>query len=117
MDVQVEPEIAFCVVEDVRPGLLIRVNFGILAGREATPAEIDELARLLRPDLGEVSIVAETRHEIGRGVEAAVHQVRIELDADALPADEDARTELCGKIVDRADFWARLCAAERHAEL
>src|SRR4051812_4472500 len=114
---QVEPEIAFCVVEDVRPGLLIRVNFGILAGREATPAEIDELARLLRPDLGEVSIVSETRHEIGRGVEAAVHQVRIELDAAALPAGDDAREELCSTIVDRADLWARLCAAARHSDV
>jgi hypothetical protein len=115
--VQVEPDIAFCAVDDARPGLVVRVNFGIVAGREATPAEIDELARLLRPEVGEVSIVAETRHAIGRGVEAAVHQVRVELDEEVMPADDEARSELCSRIVERADFWARLCAAERHADV
>jgi hypothetical protein len=114
--VQVEPEIAFCVLEDAQPGLVVRVNFGILAGREATPAEIDELARLLGPDLGELSIVAESRHEIGNGVEAAVHQVRIEVEDEALPAGA-SREELCDRMVERAGFWARMCAAERHTEL
>jgi hypothetical protein len=114
--VQVEPEIAFCHVDAAAPGLEVLVNFGIYAGREATAAEIDELARLLRPELGEVSIVSETRHEIGRAVEAEVHQVRIEVTAAALPADEDGRDEFSGRIVETASFWARMCAAERHAE-
>ena len=36
--------IAFATRTFEPPGLEIRVNFGVFAGREATPAEIDELA-------------------------------------------------------------------------
>jgi hypothetical protein len=109
--VQVEPDIAFRA-ESASPAIAVLVNFGIYAGREATGAEIDELARLLRPEIGEVSIVSEMRHEIGRGVEAEVHQVRIEV----APGDEPA-DELAARIVETASFWARMCAAERHAEV
>ena len=42
----------------------LRINFGVFAGRSATPAEIDELARLLLPELGDVTIVAEDRREL-----------------------------------------------------
>ncbi len=34
--------------------LEIRVNFGVFAGREATAAELDELAHALRPAVGEM---------------------------------------------------------------
>ena len=37
----------------------LRINFGVFAGRSATGAEIDELARKLLPELGDVTIVAE----------------------------------------------------------
>src|SRR5918911_5477914 len=80
-----EPEIAFVTRTHEPPGLEIRVNFGVFAGRQATPAEIDELARELLPDVGEVSIVAEERHEISEHVEAALHQVRIEVSESRIP--------------------------------
>ncbi|MDQ4095691.1 MAG: hypothetical protein M3174_05765, partial [Actinomycetota bacterium] len=57
------PPIAFATSPD-RPALEIRVNFGVFAGRDATPAELDELARALLAEVGEVSIVAEQRHEV-----------------------------------------------------
>ena len=38
---------AFAVREHDPPALEVRVNFGLLAGRAATPAEIDRLADLL----------------------------------------------------------------------
>ena len=42
-----EPSIAFRVHEHDGPALEVRVNFGVFAGRNATQAEIDDLARLL----------------------------------------------------------------------
>ena len=59
---KLEPAIAFVSEISEPPGLEIRVNFGVFAGREATPAEVDELAKALVPEVGEVSIVAEQRH-------------------------------------------------------
>ena len=61
------------------PALEIRVNFGLFASREATPAEIDELAVPLRELVPAFAIVAEDRHEFADSAEAAVHQVVIEV--------------------------------------
>jgi hypothetical protein len=95
----------------------VRVNFGVFAGRRATPAEIDELAKTLLPKVGEVSIVAEERHEIGEASEASLNQIRIEVSPEHLPDDEHELDELCGRLVESAERWAHDCIAERHAEI
>jgi hypothetical protein len=113
----VEPELAFVTRNYEVPGLEIRVNFGIFAGREATPAEIDELARVLVPKVEDVSIVSEQRHEIGGDTEASLHQVRIEVAEDQLPADRDERERTCGRLLEATERWALECIEERHAEV
>jgi hypothetical protein len=99
------------------PGLELRVNFGVFAGRDATAAELEELAKLLVPQVGEVSLVAEQRHEVAERKEVVLHQVRIEVPADRVPEDEGARTALEEKLVATAEFWTRACVADRHAEI
>jgi hypothetical protein len=115
--VQTEPVIAFATETQEPPGLEIRVNFGMFAGRQATAAEIEELAKVLLPKVGDVSIVSEERHEIGEESEASVHQVRIEVGDDRLPSDEHARDELRGRLLELAERWALECFSERHAEV
>jgi hypothetical protein len=83
----------------------IRVNFGVFAGREATQAEIDDLAQDLLDDVPAITIVAEQRTVADREAEAAVHQIRIEL------GDADPQRPLL-----IAERWATACVAERHAE-
>jgi hypothetical protein len=112
-----EPQIAFCVRDAEPPGVEVRVNFGVFAGRAATAAEIDDLAAALLPKVGEVSIVAEERHEISSGTEATLDQVRIEVAPDHLPDDSQELDMLCGRLVEAAESWARGCIAERHAEV
>lgn len=109
--------LAFAVHAQEPPALEVRVNFGIFAGREATPAEIDDLASQLLEKIGSVSIVSEERHEIDNHSEASVHQVRIEVGADALPEDQGRREELAGRLIETAERWAGACIAERHVEL
>jgi hypothetical protein len=107
------PQIAFATREApaTRPKIAIHVNFGVISGREATLAEIGRLAAWLLDRVEHVTIVSETRHEIDRHSEAAVHQVRIEVQRseDQPPPEE----ELEQWLVDRADLWARLCVADR----
>src|SRR6266513_4952614 len=95
-----QPELAFCVRDAEPPGVEVRVNFGVFAGRRATAAEIDDLASALLPKVGEVSIVAEERHEIGPETEASLNQVRIEVGPDQLPGDEHELDMLCGRLVE-----------------
>lgn len=108
---------AFLVDGRPHPGIEVRVNFGVFAGREATPAEIDRLAEWLLDEVGEVSIIAEERHEIDAQVEASVHQVRIEVASDRTPDNPEQRAELERRLLARADHWARQCVAERHGDV
>ena len=80
----------------------VRVNFGVFAGRNATQAEIDDLARALREEAGTFAIVAEERHEFGDDVEAAVRQIVIEI--------PDAREDRGVAIAER---WAKACIHAR----
>jgi truncated hemoglobin YjbI len=88
----------------------IRVNFGVMIGREVTAAEVDELARELHARVNSFSIVAEQRYEFAGDVEAAVHQVKIEIES---PIDEEFR----GRLLEIAERWADACAAERTLQL
>jgi hypothetical protein len=102
----IEPPTVF-VTEPSTPPLEVRVNFGLLTGREATPAELDDLAGRLVPLLGSVSLIAEHRQETDGRAEAELHQVRIDL-ATGDRADE---------VVAISEQWLQDCFASRHAEV
>ena len=106
-----EPAISLLVRKHDDPGIEVRVNFGVFAGRHATPAEIDELAASLRDRVPAFSIVAEERHEFGGTVEASVHQVVVEVPREHA---EDRPDVLAEKIVLAANGWALDCIASRH---
>jgi hypothetical protein len=116
MDTEFEAPLAFAAAGEPH-STEIRVNFGVFAGREATAAELDDLAHALIREVGEISIVSEQRHEVSEDVEASVHQVRVELDDARLPADADEREALVDRLVAAADAWARACIAERAVEV
>ena len=106
-----DPQISLLVREQDDPGIEIRVNFGLFAGRHATPAEIDELAAALRELVPEFSIVAEDRHEFADDVEAALHQVVIGVTQEHVGGEPDF---LAGQMVHAANGWAMDCIASRH---
>jgi hypothetical protein len=114
---QTEPGIAFATRTHEPPGLEIRINFGMYAGREATPAEIDELGKALLARVQEVSIISEERHEIADSSEAQLHQVRVEVPSEGLPRDDHELDELRGRLVEVSERWAQACIAERHVEV
>ena len=105
-----EPSVAFVARRQETPAIDVLVNFGLFVGREATRAEIDRLAARLLPYVGEVSIVAEERHQFDDNVEASVHVVRIEVPSDRIDRDVDA---LERRIIAHAEAWARECIADR----
>jgi hypothetical protein len=95
------------VAQPTAPKNEVRVNFGVFAGRPATAAEIEELAQALVPEFGQVTIVAEERHELSGHSAMSVHQVRIELPDEADPE----------RVVVVAEHWAQACIADRHTEI
>ena len=106
-----EPAISLLVRDHDEPGIEIRVNFGVFAGRHATPAEIDELAVALRDIVPSFAIVSEERHEFADSMEAKVHQVVVEVPCEDAGDEPDF---LAGQIVHAANGWALECIASRH---
>lgn len=104
-----EPVIAFRVLEHERLAVEVRVNFGVLTGRQVTAAEIDDLAHALRDIVPSFEIVAEQRHEFGDDREVSLHQVVIET-ADG--GDDVARL-----VIGAAERWALACHEARHIEI
>ena len=105
-----EPAISLLVREWDEPGVEVRVNFGVFAGRHATPAEIDELAASLTELAPSFAIVSEERHEFEAEVEAAIHQVVIEVPQEHAGDEPDVLAE---EIVLTANGWALDCIASR----
>lgn len=114
---QTEPAIAFAARTHEAPGLEIRINFGMFAGREATAAELDELGKELLARVSEVSIISEDRHEMADTSAVQLHQVRVEVSTHDLPGDDHDLDELRGRLLEVSERWAQACIDERHVEV
>ncbi len=111
---EIEPAVALRVRTLEEPGVEVRINFGVFAGRTVTPAEIDDLAGRVSDLVPAFAIVAEERHEFGGAVEASVHQVVVEVPREHAGPEADVLAE---RIVLAANGWALDCIESRHAEL
>jgi hypothetical protein len=107
-----EPLLVFAPEPPALPALELCVNFGLFAGREVTPAEIDDLAGELLARVARVSIVSERRYEIGADAEGAVHQLRVQIGAGGLESRPDL-AELRGRVLEITERWATSCIATR----
>jgi hypothetical protein len=92
-------------VRETDGGLELVVNFGVFAGRQATPAEVDRLADALLEDADALTIVCEERYNVDRERRANVYQVRVEV-----PRDSGAARD---RLLVTSELWARDCIAER----
>jgi hypothetical protein len=117
MSSDAHPSHAFVAAEREAAAIEIHVNFGVLAGRAVMLSEIDRLATWLLDEVEAVTVIAEDRHQIGRRGEGSVHRVRIEVAQADAPPGLAARRELESRLLERIDYWMRLCIAERHGEL
>ncbi len=91
--------------EDAAEGVHLVVNFGMFAGREATPAEIERLGESLLARAETVEIVCEERYRFDRERAANVYQVRVELPASVEGSPDD--------LAAGVEEWARNCLADR----
>ena len=81
------------------------VNFGVYSGRQATPAEVERLARRLLEDVAAVEIVCEQRYEFTQEAEATVYRVRVSAPGAGHRAAE---------LRDAVAAWAEDCIDERY---
>jgi hypothetical protein len=112
-----EPPIAFVAEPREQTDVEIRINFGVFAGREATPAELDDLGRAAMERVDHVTVVSEHRHELGTDSETSLHQVRMRIPQDSLPGDGADAALMRDRLVALAEKWAQSCFEARHADV
>jgi hypothetical protein len=99
-----QPELVF-----VSPGAdgmaELVVNFGVYSGRQATPAEVERLARRLLEEVAAVEIVCEQRYEFSSEAEATVFRVRVTV---------PGASHRAGELRDAVAAWAEDCIEERY---
>jgi hypothetical protein len=91
--------------DDDPDGRRLVVNFGMFAGREATPAEVERLGELLLRHAGTAEVVSETRYEFDHESAATVHQLRVELPRGVETSPDD--------LAAAVEEWARDCLSDR----
>jgi hypothetical protein len=99
-----QPELVFVSTGPDGAAELV-VNFGVYSGREATPAEVERLARALLEAVPAVEVVGEKRYEFSQDAEATVYRVRI-----FAPGAGARAAELRATVA----AWAEDCISERH---
>jgi hypothetical protein len=99
-----QPELVFVSAGQDGVAELI-VNFGVYAGRHATPAEVERLAQQLLADVAAVEIVCEQRYEFTAEAEATVSRIRVTVPGAAQRA---------GELRDTVSAWAEDCIDERY---
>lgn len=102
-----QPELVFSAPGDNGAAELI-VNFGVYAGRQATPAEIERLARTFLPELRALEVVCEQRYEFTQNAEATVYRIRVLAPGAGIGSDE---------LREAVAAWARDCIGERRIAL
>src|ERR1041385_4953866 len=93
------------------PALQFLVNFGVVTGREATGLDVRKLSDALLELLPAVTILSEHRFEVGEHSRAVVHEVRVEVQQDALPPEEPDVEVLRAELTDVIRSWASGCVS------
>ena len=93
------------------PALQFLVNFGVVTGREATQLDVRKLSEALLDLLPAVTILSEHRFEVGERSRAVVHEVRVEVQQDALPPEEPDVEALRAELTEVIRGWARACVS------
>lgn len=108
--IQPEPVISW----DTSPAVAMTflVNFGIFAGRDVSRLELERLAHQLLHVVDGVTLVSEHRLELAEGSSIDLHQVRVAIDRDVLPADEPDIEALRMRIGRVLDDWIRSCLTD-----
>src|SRR5205823_11051131 len=99
-----DPEPVITYESRPAPAMQFAVNFGVFAGREVTRLELNRLAQALLELVPAATILSEQRFELDARSEALLHQVRVEIAQDALPATADVEA-LRGRLASLLTDW------------
>jgi hypothetical protein len=110
------PEFSVSVAPDTAPpAVTVVANFGLVAGRRASRAEIEKLWRSVREIVPQATISVEDHSLFGRRTTTCVHQVSVAVSEDVVRRSnpELLRTQLKETL----DRWLAACVERVQGEL
>ena len=117
MNTEAPSNLAFLATPEEAPAIEIHINFGIFAGRTVMLSEIDRLAGWLLDEVENVTVIAEDRHQIGRSERRIRAPGQGRDRRSRCSHRSDAQRALESRLLERIDYWVRLCIAEGHGDL
>ncbi len=97
--------------------LVLTVNFGLFAGREASRADVDSLGDALLALVSGFSLFVGRRYDFAAdGAEVAAYEVEIRFPTFMLPTESEEHAALVEKILKTINSWAHDYAATAPVE-
>ena len=103
-----EPKAVLASATRALPALEFTVNFGVFSGREVSAHELDRLGEALLRYVETASITAENRREVGPNATGSIHQVRVEIDNDAIRSETQVEA-LRQRLAEAMKYWLASC--------
>jgi hypothetical protein len=112
------PEFSVSVAPDTAPPAVTAVaNFGMVAGRRASRAEIEKLWRSVREIVPQATISVEDHSLFGRRTTTCVHQVSVAVGDDVVRQSKQDPARLHKQLEEKLDHWLAACVERVQGEL
>src|SRR3954449_908157 len=112
------PEFSGSVAPEIPPPVVTVVaNFGMVAGRRVSQAEIEMLWRSVEGIVPQATITVEDRNQFAKRTSTCVHQVSVAVDDEMFRRanqDPEMLREQLGRALEQ---WVTVCAGRVRAEL
>jgi hypothetical protein len=99
------------------PALTVVANFGMVAGRRASRAEIESLWRSVEGIVSQATITIEDRNQFAKRTSTCVHQVSVAVDDDVVRRTHRDPEVLRKQLEAELDRWVTGCAGRVRGEL
>jgi hypothetical protein len=103
--------------ETVPPAVTVVANFGLVAGRRASRAEIEKLWRSVRRIVPQATISVEDHNLFGKRTLTCVHQVSVAVGEDVVRQSKQEPELLRTRLEEMLDRWLAACADRVQGEM
>jgi hypothetical protein len=103
--------------ETAPPAVMVVANFGLVAGRRASRAEIEKLWRSVRRIVPQATISVEDHNLFGKRTLTCVHQVSVAVGEDVVRQSNQEPELLRPQLEETLDRWLAACADRVRGEL
>jgi|SRR5690349_6868275 len=99
------------------PAVTVVANFGIVAGRRASNADIEKLWESVERIVPQATITVEDHHQFGKRTATYVHQVTVAVSSDAIRETQQDQELLRKRLEETLAEWVTDSTDRVHGEL